>query len=249
MHITILSLFPEMLEPFFTSSIMKRAVEKGLVSYEIINFRTFAEGVHRKVDDLPFGGGAGMVLMPDPLFKAMESVGARSKRVVFPTPSGRVFTQEKAKELSREEELVFLCGHYEGVDQRVIDEFVDDELTVGDYVLTSGETATTVIIDAVFRLIDGVITEESLEEESFEGFLLEYPQYTRPGRYCLKSVPEVLSSGHHRHIARWRSEQRLEKTMLNRPDLLCDASLSIEERRTLLIILDKEDRKWTLSGL
>ena len=249
MHITILSLFPEMLEPFFTSSIMKRAVEKGLVSYEIINFRAFAEGVHRKVDDLPFGGGAGMVLMPDPLFKAMESVGARSKRVVFPTPSGRVFTQEKAKELSREEELVFLCGHYEGVDQRVIDEFVDDELTIGDYVLTAGETSTAVIVDAVFRLIEGVITEESLEDESFNGFLLEYPQYTRPERYCLKSVPEVLSSGHHRHITQWRSEQRLEKTMLNRPDLLCDASLSIEERRTLLTILERKDRKWTLSGL
>ena len=249
MHITILTLFPEMVSPFFTSSIMKRAVDKGIITYDIINFRDYAEGVHRKTDDLPYGGGAGMVLMPDPLFKALSACGAGDKRVVFPTPSGRLFDQKMAEDLASEEELVFICGHYEGLDQRVIDEFVDDEISIGDYVLSAGETSTTVIIDALFRLIKGVITDESLEDESFTSGLLEYPQYTRPERYCLKSVPEVLSSGHHSHITQWRSEKRLEKTMHNRPDLLSDASLSIEERRTLLIILDKEDRKWTLSEL
>ncbi len=240
MKITIFTLFPQMVEPFFQSSIMKRAVEKGLIQYEIINFRDFAEGVHQKTDDLPFGGGAGLVLMPDPLFKALESVGARGKRVIFPTPSGRLFNQGIAKELSCEKELIFICGHYEGLDQRVIDEFVTDELSIGDYVLSAGETSTQVIIDAVYRLLKGVIKQESLKEESFTDGLLEYPQYTRPRSYCFKDVPEVLLNGDFPHITEWREFQRLEKTLLNRPDLLRNASLSIKERQKLLKILRKD---------
>ena len=157
-----------------------------------------------------------------------------------------------AEELSRESELVFICGHYEGLDQRVIDEYVTDEITIGDYVLSSGETASVVIIDALFRLIDGVIASESLEDESVSAALLEYPQYTRPERYCTKSVPDVLLTGHHAHITQWRCDQRLAKTMQNRPDLLSDASLSIEERKRLLSILDQDKRtcqRWILSEL
>ena len=252
MKITILTLFPEMVEPFFRSSIMKRAVEKGLVSYSIVNFRDWAEGVHRKTDDIPYGGGAGMVIMPGPISDALRAVGAEGKRVVFATPSGKPLTEKYAKELSAEDELIFICGHYEGLDQRVIDEYVTDEITIGDYVLSSGETSSVVIIDAVFRLIDGVITEESLEDESFNDGLLEYPQYTRPYRYCTKCVPDVLLTGHHGHITQWRCDKRLEKTMLNRPDLLSDAPLSIDERKRLLLILDQDKRtrhRWILSEL
>ncbi|MBO8468514.1 MAG: tRNA (guanosine(37)-N1)-methyltransferase TrmD [Spirochaetes bacterium] len=253
MKITIFTLFPEMIRPFFTSSIMKRAVDKGIVEYEIVNFRDYAEGVHKKADDLPYGGGAGMVIMPEPLSKALDDYNATGKRVIFPTPSGKTFTEKYAEELSNEDELVFICGHYEGIDQRVIDTYVTDEITIGDYVLSSGETSTIVIIDALFRLIDGVITEESLEDESFNSSLLEYPQYTRPPRYCTKSVPDVLLTGHHGHITQWRCDQRLVKTMLNRPDLLSHASLSTEERERLLKILDSEDKRtcqrWILSEL
>ena len=253
MKITIFTLFPEMIRPFFTSSIMKRAVDKGIVEYEIVNFRDYAEGVHKKADDLPYGGGAGMVIMPEPLSKALDDYNATGKRVIFPTPSGKTFTEKYAEELSKEDDLVFICGHYEGIDQRVIDTYVTDEITIGDYVLSSGETSTIVIIDALFRLIDGVITEESLEDESFNSSLLEYPQYTRPPRYCTKSVPDVLLTGHHGHITQWRCDQRLVKTMLNRPDLLSHASLSTEERERLLKILDSEDKRtcqrWILSEL
>lgn len=253
MKITIFTLFPEMIRPFFTSSIMKRAVDKGIVEYEIVNFRDYAEGVHKKADDLPYGGGAGMVIMPEPLSKALDDYNAAGKRVIFPTPSGKTFTEKYAEELSKEDDLVFICGHYEGIDQRVIDTYVTDEITIGDYVLSSGETSTIVIIDALFRLIDGVITEESLEDESFNSSLLEYPQYTRPPRYCTKSVPDVLLTGHHGHITQWRCDQRLVKTMLNRPDLLSHASLSTEERERLLKILDSEDKRtcqrWILSEL
>ena len=180
-----------------------------------------------------------MVIMPEPLSKALSDYSAKGKRVVFPTPSGKVFTEKYASELSKESELFFICGHYEGIDQRVIDEFVTDEITIGDYVLSSGETSSIVIIDAVFRLIDGVITSESLEDESFNSGLLEYPQYTRPGTYCNKDVPSVLLSGNHRHITEWRDCKRLEKTLLNRPDLLSHASLSIKERQNLLKIISK----------
>lgn len=241
MKIAILTLFPEIVRPFFENSIMKRAVEKKIIEYEIINFRCFAEGIHQKTDDTVFGGGSGLLLMPDPLFKALDSVGAKNKRVIFPTPSGRLLTEELSKELSREETLIFICGHYEGLDQRVIDEYVDDEISIGDYVISSGEVASLVIIDSLYRLIDGVIAKESLEEESFEDGLLEYPQYTQPRSYCSKDVPSVLLSGHALHIAEWRASKRLEKTLLNRPDLLTDAPLSIKERERLLRLSQEKE--------
>ena len=239
MHIDILTLFPEMVSSFFTSSIMARAVEKGIISYRIVNFRDYAEDRHRTCDDVPYGGGAGMVLKCEPIGRALEKVDAKNRRVIFPTPSGRLFNQEYAQELSREENLVFICGHYEGLDQRIIDTYVDDEISIGDYVLSSGETSSIVIIDAVYRLVEGVIASESLEDESFSNGLLEYPQYTRPERYCTKSVPDVLLSGHHERIATWRDFRMLEKTMLSRPEVLCRASLDLAMRRRLVELINE----------
>ena len=239
MHIDILTLFPEMVSSFFTSSIMARAVEKGIISYRIVNFRDYAEDRHRTCDDVPYGGGAGMVLKCEPIGRALEEVDAKNRRVIFPTPSGRLFNQEYARELSREENLVFICGHYEGLDQRIIDTYVDDEISIGDYVLSSGETSSIVIIDAVYRLVEGVIASESLEDESFSNGLLEYPQYTRPERYCTKSVPDVLLSGHHERIATWRDFRMLEKTMLSRPEVLCRASLDLAMRRRLVELINE----------
>ena len=239
MHIDILTLFPEMVSSFFTSSIMARAVEKGIISYRIVNFRDYAEDRHRTCDDVPYGGGAGMVLKCEPIGRALEEVDAKNRRVIFPTPSGRLFNQEYAQELSREEDLVFICGHYEGLDQRIIDTYVDDEISIGDYVLSSGETSSIVIIDAVYRLVEGVIASESLEDESFSNGLLEYPQYTRPERYCTKSVPDVLLSGHHERIATWRVFRKLEKTMLSRPEVLCRASLDLAMRRRLVELINE----------
>ena len=239
MHIDILTLFPDMVSSFFTSSIMARAVEKGIISYRIVNFRDYAEDRHRTCDDVPYGGGAGMVLKCEPIGRALEEVDAKNRRVIFPTPSGRLFNQEYAQELSREENLVFICGHYEGIDQRIIDTYVDDEISIGDYVLSSGETSSIVIIDAVYRLVEGVIASESLEDESFSNGLLEYPQYTRPERYCTKSVPDVLLSGHHERIATWRDFRMLEKTMLSRPEVLCRASLDLAMRRRLVELINE----------
>ena len=233
MNINILTLFPEMVRGFFTNSIMARAVKSGLVSYNIVDWRQYAEDKHHKCDDSPFGGGAGMVIKPEPLFKALDRIDAMNKRVVYASPSGKRLTQDYARQLSREPELVFICGHYEGIDQRIIDRYVDDEICIGDYVISSGEVATLVIIDAVYRLIDGVITDSSLDEESFTGPLLEYPQYTRPETYCGMSVPDILLSGHHANIEKWRLQKRLEKTLSNRPDLLADASLDEETAKLL----------------
>ena len=238
MHIDILTLFPDMIKAFFENSIMARAVEKGIITYNIINFRDYTYDNHHTCDDIPYGGGAGMVLKPEPLFDALNSINAAASRVIFPTPSGKLFNQDYASSLSKEERLTFICGHYEGLDQRVIDEWVDDEISIGDYVLTSGETSSIVIIDAIFRLIDGVISKESLEDESFSSPLLEYPQYTRPERYCQKNVPDVLLSGHHERIATWRVFQRLEKTMLSRPEVLTNASLDVESRKKFIQLLD-----------
>ena len=220
MRFDVLTLFPEIPEAFFKTSIMAKAVEKGIISCNLVNIRDFAFDKHRSCDDIVYGGGAGMLLLPEPLSLALDSVNASSKRVIYVTPSGKPFNQELAKELSSEEALVFVCGRYEGIDQRIIDEYVDDEISVGDYVMSSGELAALVIIDAVYRLIDGVISGESLEEESFSGFLLEYPQYTRPRNFKGREVPEVLLSGHHLNIHKWRLKKRIEKTLKTRPDLI-----------------------------
>lgn len=230
MKITVLTLFTEFLEDYFGTSIMGRAVERDLVAPEIVDIRRFSRDNHRSVDDAPYGGGSGMVLMPGPLCDALDSVSGGSRRVVYATPSGKPFTQAYAKELAREDSLVFISGRYEGIDQRVIDSYVDDEISIGDYVVASGELAVMVIIDAVFRLREGVITRGSLEEESFENGLLEYPHYTRPETFRGMRVPEVLLSGHHEKIRLWRREQQIEKTRRMRPDLLDSAFMKETDR-------------------
>ncbi len=233
MNIDVVTLFPEIVQGFFSNSIMKRAVENGYVSYNLVDFRNFADDKHLTCDDSPYGGGAGMVLKPEPLCKALESIKAKEKRVIYASPSGKRLTQALSEELSKQENLVFICGHYEGIDQRVIDLYVDDEVCIGDYVISSGEISSLVIIDSVYRLIDGVINEESLEEESFSDGLLEYPQYTRPRVYEGLEVPSVLLSGNHKAIKQWRLEKRLEKTKNFRPELLEEKSLDLESRKTL----------------
>lgn len=233
MNLTVLTLFPGIVESFFSNSIMARSVAKGTVNYHLVDFRDFATDKHKTVDDSPYGGGAGMVIKPDALGAALDAVGARSKRVVYPTPSGKLFTQEYARILSKETDLIFVCGRYEGIDQRIIDLYVDDEICIGDYVISSGEIAALVVIDAIYRLIDGVISGESLIEESFTDGLLEYPQFTRPFVYEGLDVPDILLSGHHARIAEWRLQKRLEKTMANRPELLDTAPLDSNARRML----------------
>jgi tRNA (guanine37-N1)-methyltransferase len=239
--ITILSLFPEILSGFFESSIMKRAVERNLVEYELVDIRDYATDRHRKCDDEVYGGGAGMLMLPGPLGMALDAAGAGEARTVFMTPSGRLLNQALARDLSTEARLILICGRYEGIDQRIVDKFVDDEVSIGDYVLSSGEVAAMVLVDAVYRLIPGVISGESLAEESFSGSagdshdtgplgpsLLEYPQYTRPADYATMKVPDVLTSGHHAKILRWRLKEQLRKTLAYRPELLATGGLPKE---------------------
>ncbi len=220
MKVYVLSLFPSIPEAYFESSIMAKAVERGIIDYELVDIRDFAYDRHRTADDAPYGGGAGMVLKAEPLALALDSVSASRRRTVYPSPSGFLFNQSYAEDLAREDELVFICGRYEGIDQRIVDSYVDDEISIGDYVMSSGELSTLAIIDTVYRLVEGVIKGESLEEESFTGGLLEYPHYTRPANFRGMDVPEILLSGHHAEIEKWRYEKRIEKTRRTRPDLL-----------------------------
>ena len=219
MKIDILTLFPEMFAPL-KESIIKRAVEDGKIEINITNIRDFANPPHYRCDDMPFGGGAGMVMMCEPLFKAIESVKQENSKIFYMSPRGKVFKQEMAREMSKFEHIILLCGHYEGIDQRVIDYFEMQELSIGDYVLTGGELPAMVVADSIIRLIPGVIREESTQEESFSDNLLEYNQYTRPAEFRGMSVPEVLLSGHHKNIEDWRKQQSIEITKKNRPDLL-----------------------------
>jgi tRNA (guanine37-N1)-methyltransferase len=242
MNIDVVTLFPEMVQGFFSNSIMKRAVESGLINYNMIDFRDFAIDKHHTCDDSPYGGGAGMVLKPEPLCMALESIKAKEKRVIYASPSGKRLTQALSKELSEEENLVFICGHYEGIDQRVIDLYVDDEISIGDYVISSGEVSSLVIIDSVYRLINGVISSESLEDESFSDGLLEYPQYTRPKVFEGLEVPEVLLGGNHKLIKQWRLDKRLEKTITFRPELLEEKSLDLQSRKTLQELRNRAKR-------
>ncbi|MGM0431251.1 MAG: tRNA (guanosine(37)-N1)-methyltransferase TrmD [Spirochaetota bacterium] len=241
MKFSVVTLFPEIIRGFFQDSIMARSVERGNVEYDLVQIRDYAFDRHRTCDDAPYGGGAGMILKPEPLGRALEAVGGKNKRVVFPTPTGKPFTQRYAQELAGESELVIVCGRYEGIDQRIIDLYVDDEISIGDYVISSGEIAALVIIDAVYRLIDGVISKESLVEESFSDGLLEYPQYTRPAEYCGISVPDVLLSGHHAQVEQWRLVQRIRKTLKNRPDLV-DQAKENPELQQLIDTLQQEEK-------
>lgn len=242
MHIDVLTLFPEMVQAV-NSSMIKRASERGILSFNWVNIRDFSNDKHNKTDDTPFGGGPGMVMMADPIFGAMESVGARDKRVIYMSPRGRVIEQNLLEELSREENLVILCGHYEGVDQRALDYWNAEELSIGDYILTGGELAAMVLIDAMGRLIPGVLSsEESAMEESVYSGLLEHPQYTRPRSYRGMDVPEVLLGGNHKEIHLWQFEQSLIWTARLRPDLFDDfvnnaSQLTKDERKVMEKVL------------
>ena len=236
MKYTVLSLFPEIIDAYFASSIMAKAVARGIVSYSPVNIRDYALDKHKTCDDAPYGGGPGMLMLAEPLSRALEnildndsrkdaeaqseSINKKKRRVIYLSPSGRVFDQKLARELAGEQELVLICGRYEGIDQRIIDMYADDEISIGDYVLSSGEAAALVLIDATYRLVEQVITPQSLEEESFSQGLLEYPQYTRPEIFAMIKVPEVLLSGHHENIRKWRLEKQVEKTLALRPDLI-----------------------------
>lgn len=219
MIIDILTLFPEAFS-YLDSSIIKRAKEQGLLEINIIDIRDFSKNKHKKCDDYPFGGGAGMLMSVEPVYYAVKSVQKDNSTILLPSPSGKVLNGEIVRNLAKEKHLIFICGHYEGIDQRVIDIFNPTEISVGDYVLTGGELPAMIIIDALSRYVDGVINKESLEEESFSSGMLEYPQYTRPAEFMGYKVPDVLLSGNHGEVEKWRREKSLEKTIKNRPDLL-----------------------------
>jgi len=221
LKVDVITIFPQMLRGFLEESMLKRATTAGVVVFRVVDLRDFTSDRHRTTDDRPYGGGPGMVMKPEPLFKAVESVGSREARVVLMTPQGRRFEQKTAAALADERHLVFLCGHYEGVDERVRTDLVSDEISIGDYVLTNGVLAAAVVIDAVVRLLPGVLgAADGTEQESFSAGALEYPQYTRPPEFRGLRVPEVLLSGDHGRIARWRSEQSRKRTEQRRPDLL-----------------------------
>ena len=234
MNFHILTLFPEMVMDGLNTSIIGRAQSKGLLSVEAINIRDFAENKHNRVDDYTYGGGAGMLMQAGPVYGAYQSVVEKAQakpRVIYLSPQGQTFSQAKAEELAKEEELIFLCGHYEGIDERVLEEIVTDYVSIGDYVLTGGELPAMVMIDAISRLIPGVLHNDvSAEFESFQDNLLEYPQYTRPEEWHGKKVPEILLSGHHANVEKWRREQSIIRTAERRPDLLEKANLSQKEK-------------------
>ena len=238
MRIDILTLFPKMFDSPFSESIIKRAIDHGLISIFIHNIRDYTHDKHHTVDDYPYGGGAGMVMKPEPLFEAVESIReevdqqGRITPVILLTPQGRLFGHQIARELSAQPNLILICGHYEGVDERVRAHSITDEISIGEYVLTGGELAAMVVVDAVVRLLPGVLgSEQAAEEDSYAQGLLEYPQYTRPQVYREWEVPSILLSGNHEEIAKWRREQAIRRTLERCPDLLEEAALSEEERR------------------
>lgn len=262
MQVDILTLFPEMFQGPFDASIIKRAREQKLLSVDLINIRDYSQNKHHTVDDTPYGGGAGMVMSPEPIFEAADWIKARRGgfgRFIYLSPAGKLLTQELVRELAGEKHLAVLCGHYEGVDQRVRDVLVTDEISIGDYVLTGGELPAMVLVDSVARLIPGVLGEAaSAEEDSFSDGLLEYPHYTKPRSYRGHGVPEVLMNGHHEQIRLWRRRQSLLKTLEQRPELLSGAPLTEEDRVILKKIvieleqlglpeeIDKKKRRTTL---
>lgn len=220
MRFDVLTLFPEMYEPL-KASILGKAQETKKIDINVINIRDFSKDKHKKVDDTPYGGGAGMVIRPDAVYDAYQAIeGKENARVIYLSPQGTTLNQKKVEQLAKQQHLILLCGHYEGIDQRVLDEIVDEEISIGDYVLTGGELPSMVLIDSVSRYVEGVLTQESIQEESFSNGLLEYPQYTRPETFLEKKVPEVLLSGHHENIRKWRLKQAREITKQKRPDLL-----------------------------
>lgn len=247
MNFHVMTLFPEMIERAMGESITGRAIKAGHISVNAVNIRDFANNKHNRVDDYPYGGGAGMVMQAEPVYQCYESIcrsiGNSRPRVVFMTPQGRTFNQQIAEELSREENLILLCGHYEGIDERVLEKIVTDNVSIGDYVLTGGELPALVVMDTISRLVPGVLNNGmSAVKESFSDNLLEYPQYTRPEEWMGEKVPPVLLSGHHKNIAAWYREQSILRTAKNRPDLLEKAELTEKERQWLIQQLEREER-------
>lgn len=234
MKISVLTIFPEMMMPMIESSILGRAIKKGILEIEVINIRDFSDSKHKNTDDYPFGGGVGMLMMPQPIFSAFESVKTDESVSIYMSPQGETLTPDIAKELSKNKHLIILCGHYEGVDQRVLDNLIDREISIGDYVLTGGELAALVVIDATARFIDGVLgSVDSAYEDSFSDGLLECPQYTRPADFNGLKVPDVLLSGNHKLITEWQREKQLEVTLKKRPDLIEKAELTKEDLKIL----------------
>lgn len=237
MKIDVLTIFPEMFSGVFGHSILKRAEETGAVTYNVVNFRNYADNKHQTVDDYPYGGGAGMVLKPQPIFDAVDDLSERSSskpKVVLLCPQGKRYDQKKAEELSKAEHLIFICGHYEGYDERIREHIVTEEISIGDFVLTGGELGAMVIIDSVVRLLPGVLgNEQSHIKDSFSTGLLEHPHYTRPADFRGMKVPDVLVSGNHRLIDEWRGKESLKRTYLRRPDLLENFELTDEQRKWL----------------
>ena len=237
MNFHVLTLFPEMVENGLNTSILGRATNKGLLSFDVINIRDYTLERHGKVDDYPYGGGAGMVMQAEPIYRAYEALVEKighKPRVVYMTPQGQVFNQKIAEDLAKEDDLVFLCGHYEGIDERVLEMIATDYLSAGDYVLTGGELPAMMMIDCISRLVPGVLNNNvSAEFESFHDNLLEYPQYTRPEVFMGKKVPDILLSGHHANVEKWRREQSIIRTLERRPELLEEANLSKKEKKFL----------------
>ena len=245
MNFHVLTLFPEMIQQGMNTSIIGRAITGGYLSVEAINIRDYAFNKHQKVDDYPYGGGAGMLMQAEPVYLAYQSIEEKigyRPRVVYLTPQGSVFNQTMAKDFAKEKDLVFLCGHYEGIDERVLEEVVTDLVSIGDYVLTGGELPAMVMIDTISRLVPGVLHNDvSAEFESFQDNLLEYPQYSRPEEWRGKKVPPILLSGHHANIEKWRREQSILRTMERRPDLLKESNLTDKEKKWIRQV--KRERK------
>ena len=244
MNYHVLTLFPEMILQGLNTSIIGRSIEKGILSLEAVNIRDYAGNRYGKVDDYPYGGGAGMVMQAEPVYAAVKDLEERmghKPRVIYLTPQGSVFRQEMAVDFAKEEDLVFLCGHYEGIDERVLEEVVTDYVSIGDYVLTGGELPAMVMIDAISRMVPGVLSNgESGTIESFHDNLLEYPQYSRPEVWRDKAVPPVLLSGHHANVEKWRREESIKRTLERRPDLLEDANLTEKEKQFLALLKKRE---------
>lgn len=245
MNFHVLTLFPEMIMNGLETSILGRAAAKGIVSFEAVNIRDYTLERHGKVDDYPYGGGAGMVMQAEPIYRAYEALVekiGKKPRVIYMTPQGQTFNQSIAEDLAKEEDLVFLCGHYEGVDERVLEMIATDYLSAGDYVLTGGELPAMMMIDCISRLVPGVLNNNvSAEFETFHDNLLEYPQYTRPEVFMGKKVPDILLSGHHANVEKWRREQSIIRTLQNRPELLEDAVLSKKEQKFLDELLRQQE--------
>jgi len=238
MKFDVLTLFPEMFKSL-EESIIGKAKEKNLIDINLINIRDFSKDKHKKVDDTPYGGGAGMVMKADVVYDAFKSIKQDNAKVIYLTPQGKTLNQKKVEELSKESHLILLCGHYEGIDQRVIDKIVDEEISIGDYVLTGGEIPAMVLIDSVSRYIEGVLSKDSTKEESFSNGMLEYPQYTRPEVFENKKVPEILLTGHHENIEKWRRKKAIEITYKKRPDLLKNKNLSEMDVKLLSEVQNK----------